>query len=124
MLKNWKLIIPVILILAALILYLGSAPPSPLYYLKISRETVQSFFVFGDEDQTNWLLTKAEKRITEAEKLKAKKINFFAQIQIQSAKTYNSEAQTLINDLKNKTNVTYLVDKHTQNQDRLNQLEN
>lgn len=98
---------------------LGSIPPSPLYYLKISRESIQTFFVFGSEDNANWLLTRAEKRITEAEKLNSKNLTFIADIQKQQAIEYQSEARRLLDDLKNKTNINYLTDKYTQNNDRL-----
>lgn len=104
-------------------LFLGSVPPSPLYYLKIGRESVQSLFIFGDEDQTNWLLTRADKRLTEAEKLKSRGLNFFADIQINTAKQYQSEAEVLLEDLKNKTNIIYLKDKYNQNLEKMNKLE-
>ena len=112
----------IIVVLLGVSTLLGSIPPSPFYYLKITRESIQTFFIFGAEDKANWLLTRAEKRITEAEKLKTKRLSFFANSQIETAHHYQSEAQVLIEDLKNKTSTTYLVDKYTQNNDRLNLL--
>lgn len=122
--KKRYLIIGILLVIAITSLYLGSTPPSPLYYLKIARETVQTFFIFGDEDKANWLLTRAEKRIAEAEKLRSKKLDSLAQMQVDTAKTYQSEAEIILQDLSNKTNITYLRDKYNQNQDRLKLLGN
>lgn len=102
---------------------LGSIPPSPLYYLKTSRETLQSLFIFGDEDKANWLLLKADKRLGEAEKLKAKNLDYFAGMQIDAARRYQSEAEILLLDLKNKTNITYLRDRSNQNLEKLKNLE-
>lgn len=121
--KKWTITIGILVIFLIMSLFLGSVPPSPLYYLKIGRESVQSLFIFGDEDQTNWLLTRADKRLTEAEKLKSRGLNFFADIQINTAKQYQSEAEVLLEDLKNKTNIIYLKDKYNQNLEKMNKLE-
>lgn len=111
-------------ILLILTLFFGSIPPSPLYYLKITRETLQTFFIFGDEDKANWLLVRTEKRITEAEKLKSKNLDFLANIQIQTARNYQSESKVLLDYLKDKTNINYLTDRYNQNEDRLKALSN
>lgn len=111
-----------VLVLIAMSVLLGSIPPSPVYYLKVTRESIQTFFIFGSEDEAGWFLTRAEKRITEAEKLKAKNLDFFAGQQIQTALSYQSQAQIILEDLKNKTSITYLTDKYTQNNDRLKSL--
>lgn len=121
-----KRFLPVILILSVLvliILYFGSTPPSPFYYLKIFRETIQTNFIFGTEDKARWLLTRADKRLTEAQTLKFKNQNLLAKMQIETAKQYQTEAQTLLNDLKDKTNTDYLKDKYIQNTDKINYLE-
>ncbi len=107
-------------LLLGLIAFFGSAPPSPVYLIKISRETMQNFFVFGDEDKAYWLLTRAEKRISEAEKLKNKNLNFLARYQSETAKVYQFEAEEIIISLKDKINTNYLQDKYNQNKDRLN----
>ena len=114
---------PVLLILFLSSLYLGSIPPSPLYYLKVTRETLQSLFVFGDEDKANWLLLRADKRLSEAEKLKMKNMEFFAGMQIDTAKQYQIEAEEILEVLKNKTNITYLRDRSNQNIEKLKLLE-
>ena len=111
-------------ILLILTLFFGSIPPSPLYYLKITRETLQTFFIFGDEDKANWLLVRTEKRITEAEKLKSKNLDFLADMQIQTAKNYQVDSKSLLDYLKDKTNINYLTDRYNQNEDRLKALSN
>ena len=108
-----------LLVLVAVSIFLGSIPPSPLYYLKTSRETIQTFFIFGDEDKANWLLIRADKRLTEAQKLKAKNLQHLAQIQVNTAKQYQTEAGTLLESLKDKTNITYLKDRYNQNSEKL-----
>lgn len=121
--KRYLILAIFLIIFVALTLYLGNIPPSPLYYLKISRETIQSLFIFGDEDQANWYLTRADKRINEAQKLKDRNMDFFAQIQIKTALDYQRQAEILLEVLKNKTNITYLEDKSNQNRDKLKSLE-
>jgi hypothetical protein len=111
-----------VLVLIAMSVLLGSVPPSPVYYLKVTRESIQTFFIFGSEDKAGWFLTRADKRITEAEKLKTKHLDFFASQQIRTAMDYQSHAQIMLEDLKNKTSITYLTDKYTQNSDRLKTL--
>lgn len=110
-------VLPILLI--SLIVFFKSAPPSPIYLIKISREYIQNFFIFGDEDKAFWVLTKAEKRISEAEILKSKNINYLANLQLESAKNYQKEADTLITSLKDKVNRNYLIDKFSQNEDRI-----
>lgn len=112
----------IITVLLGLTVYFGSAPPSPIYLVKITRESVQDLFVFGDEDRAYWLLTKAEKRISEAEKLKSRSMSFLASMQSDAAKKYQTEAMDIITSLKDKVNTNYLTDKYNQNKDRLNNL--
>jgi hypothetical protein len=116
--------ITVFILLVALVLFFGSAPPSPVYFIKISRETLQSLFIFGEEDRASWALTLAEKRITEAEKLNAKKMDFLADNQLRIAENYQSEAEVLIESLKDKVNRNYLFDKFRANSDRILALKN
>lgn len=123
MLKNRFFIIVVLIISLIPVAYLGSLPPSPFYYLKASRELIQSVFIFGTEDKANWILTLADKRLVEAEKLKMKKLDFIAAFQIKTARNYQFEAESLLEILKDKTNTTYLRDKYNQNSDRLKKLE-
>lgn len=109
-------------VFVGLIVFLGSAPPSPVYFIKISRETIQDLFIFGDEDRAYWLLTKAEKRISESEKLKSRNIGLLAKFQSDTAQNYQNEAKKIIDLLKDKLNTNYLIDKYNQNSDRLNNL--
>ncbi len=106
----------VVIILVAL--YFGSAPPSPIYYIKIGRESLQSLFVFGAEDRTSWLLTLSEKRMAEAEKLNTRNMGFLAKMQLAQAEKYQSEAEELLIGLKDKVNRTYLQDKLNSNKEK------
>lgn len=117
-------VLVLLIIISFLVFYLGSAPPSPVYYLKIGRESLQSFFVFGAEDRTNWLLTLSEKRMAEAEKLQSRNISFLARIQLNQAERYQAEAEELLIGLKDKVNRTYLQDKLNSNQEKARSLEN
>lgn len=112
----------IMVILIGVTVYFGSAPPSPIYFVKISRESIQNLFVFGPEDQAYWLLTKAEKRISEAEKLKTRHLSILADFQSGTARRYQNQALEMINSLKDKVNTNYLTDKYNQNKDRLNNL--
>lgn len=121
--KLYTIFTAVLVIVLSVSLYLGSIPPSPLYYLRLTREEIQTFFIFGDEDQANWLLTREDKRLTEALKLKQKKLAFFEGKQLDLAKNYQSEAELLLVRLKDKTNINYLIDKLNQNKDKVKSLE-
>lgn len=120
--KKLFLIIGALIALLIPSIYLGTLPPSPLYFLKVSRESVQSLFIFGDEDRANWILTLADKRLNEAQKLRLKKLNYFSAFQINTALKYQNEAQGLLEILKNKTNIIYLRDKYNQNDEKLKNL--
>lgn len=120
---RWLTLTAVLLILIVLTIFFRTAPPSPVYLLKITRESLQSYFIFGDEDKAFWALTKAEKRITEAEYLKSKNMNYLADKQVKSAKDYQLEADIIIANLKDKVDRNYLIDKNTQVSDRIKALE-
>lgn len=75
------------------------------------------------EDQANWILTLADKRLAEAEGLKIKKMDYFSDMQKNTALNYQNEAWKLLEILKNKTNITYLKDKFNQNAEKLKFLE-
>lgn len=120
--KKWFLIIGAFIVLLIPLIYLGSLPPSPLYFLKVSREFAQSLFIFGMEDRANWLLTLADKRLSEAQRLKIKKLDYFSALQIATALKYQNEAERMLEILKNKTNIIYLQDKYNQNDEKLKNL--
>lgn len=116
--QKLRLTVGIVLILFCVTLFFGSVPPSPLYFIKVIRETFQSFFIFGTEDKTNWYLTLSDKRFVEAEKLMNKKMFFLARIQLDKAKDYQTQAEELLKTLKNKTNTTYLEDKLNENKEK------
>lgn len=74
------------------------------------------------EDRANWLLTLADKRLSEAQRLKIKKLNYFSEFQIGTALKYQNEAEAMLEILKNKTNIIYLRDKYNQNDEKLKNL--
>lgn len=98
-------------------------PVSPLYPIKVSREKLQSLFVFGQIDQANWNLTLAEKRLTEATILRDHNLLSLSMIQLNLAKSYQSKANDLIMALKETTDTVYLESKLNYNQELLHQLE-
>lgn len=109
-------------VLIILAVFFRTSPPSPLYFVKIIRETFQSFFIFGSEDRTSWLLTLSDKRLSEAEKLENKNMDFFARTQLERGKNYQIQAEALLLTLKDKTNTTYLEDKLKKNKEKLEML--
>lgn len=121
--KRLLILAAILLLLTGITAYFKTAPPSPLYFLKISRESIQTFFIFGDEDKANWLLTRAEKRITEAEFLKSKNLQILSGMQITTADQYQNEASKILDFLSDKTNTNYLQDRYKQNSDRLSKLQ-
>ena len=121
--KKLGLVSILLIIILGVSVFLGSIPPSPFYYLKITRETIQTLFIFGDEDRANWVLTKAGKRLEEAEKLRNKKLNFLSDMQIDKAKDYQEEALKLLEGLKDKTDINYLTDIYNSNKDKIKALE-
>ena len=120
--RRWLILSITLFILIILTVFFKTSPPSPVYLLKIARESIQSYFIFGEEDNAFWLLTKAEKRISEAEHLESKNMQFLANYQLGSAKNYQKEADKMITPLKDKINRNYLIDKYNQNNDRIKAL--
>lgn len=68
----------------------------PIYQIRLLREHIQSKFVFGDEDTAYWHLTIAQKRIKDGHPA--------------AAKVHKLQAQGYISQLKDKTDINYLVD--------------
>ena len=98
-------------------------PVSPLYYVKITRENFQSFFVFGPIDQAGWHLTLAEKRIQEAQILKEHFATTLFKHQIKLAKDEQQKAEIIISELKGKTDTQYLETTYNRNQQAIKILE-
>jgi hypothetical protein len=99
-----------------------ATPPSVFYYLKITREKLESVFIFGEEDTANWDLDLAGKRIDEAKVLSIYHQATLANIQLNKALSYQERANNLIKYLSDKTNVNYLRDKYNQNLEKIKTL--
>lgn len=97
-------------------------PISPLYYVKITRETFQSYFIFGPIDQALWELTLAQKRIEEVRVLKNNHIIPLAQSQLEIAKKHQDTAHHLIDSLRGKTDSNYLETTYSTNQRMIDEL--
>ena len=95
---------------------------SPLYTIKITREFLQSKFVFGDEDLAYWYFGLAEKRITEAEILKSSNLNKAATQTAQKASEYQTIGSKYLKNLIDVIDVNYLKQIFTSNQERLTKL--
>ncbi len=97
-------------------------PVSPLYYLKISREYLQSKFVFGDEDLANWYFTLAEKRIAEARLLKNYGFKSLKNQQKKLAQYYQDLGWSHLKVLIDVININYLKDKFDKNEQQIKEL--
>ncbi len=94
-------------------------PLSPLYYLKSSREFIQSFFIFGEEDTANWHLTLAQKKAYSSKLLHQRGFSNLSRSHYHQAQVLQYKSLILIDYLSDKTNTTYLQDKYNINQDIL-----
>lgn len=97
-------------------------PVTPLYLVKTSRESLQGMFVFGDLDTAGWELTLADKRIAEAQLLKTRGLETFADQQQKMAEQHQDRAQRIITLLRSDTNVDYLETKFLDNQQKISEL--
>ena len=91
-------------------------PVSPLYYIKIARESVQSKFVFGDEDLSFWDYTIAKKRLEEAQTLQKYHLLKVSQHQLVIAKSYQESGNNHLSKLIDKTDVNFLIKLRDDNQ--------
>lgn len=110
--RKWVVIMGIVAWVGMLAVFkLHSTPLSPLYYLKTSREFMQSLFVFGDEDKAYWYFTLAEKRLVESKSLQNKHLNWLAKIQLNTAKGYFDQGNNYLKNLIDKADVNYLIQK-------------
>jgi hypothetical protein len=101
-----------------------ATPVSPFYLVKVGRENMQSFFIFGDMDLAGWKLTLAEKRLEEAQILHDRHLEYFANRQLTLANQYQADAQIYITQLKNrKADTNFLTSKYDQNQQKIEALQ-
>jgi hypothetical protein len=97
-------------------------PVSPLYYIKTGRESLQSLFVFGDQDLSFWDFTLAQKRLEEAQALQSYSLKKPTQMQIDLAKKYQQEGITHLNRLIDKIDVNYLIKLRDDNKRKLSKI--
>lgn len=99
-------------------------PVSPLYYIKVSREYLQSQFIFGDEDLSLWNFTLAKKRLEESKILNSYHLNNLSQKQIELAQIYQNQGILHLNKLIDKIDVNYLIKLRDNNQTLLQSFNN
>lgn len=95
---------------------------SPLYYIKIPREHLQSQFVFGDEDLSLWNFTLAKKRLEESKILSKYNLNALSQKQKLIAQSYQNKGIYYLDKLINKVDVNYLIKSRNENQKDLDSI--
>lgn len=96
---------------------------TPIYTIKTAREYIQSFFIFGEEDNLHWNLILAEKRLVEAGILKKNNLYYAYGKRLEEAKTYQRHANSQILKLKDKINTRYLIDMYEENQRKIKNLQ-
>ena len=84
-------------------------PVSPIYYFKTSREKLQSIFIMGDRDSTDWNFTISQKRATEAKILCDQNLTKLGQQQILTAQKYYDKGILTLNKLIDRIDTNYLV---------------
>ncbi len=89
------------------------------YTIKTTRETIQSQFIFGDEEQAFWKFNLVDKRLDEAATLKKIGLTSLSQRQVKLAQEYQNQAETHLNKLINVIDVNYLLELRDKNQKRL-----
>ncbi len=99
-------------------------PASPLYYIKTSREYLQSKFIFGDEDLATWYFNLATKRITEAEILSTHNLKTYSNNQLNLAQNYQEKGYSHLKPLIDVIDTNLLQEKYQANQRRIEKLRN
>lgn len=84
-------------------------PVSPFYYLILSREKIQSFFIMGQRDTTDWNFTLSQKRIQESIILCNYGLDKLAIKQSNYAKKHFQEGQVGLDNLIDKIDTNYLL---------------
>lgn len=110
--KQKKLMVILSVFIGLIILYQFYNPSLVFRTLEL-RENIQSLFIFGEQDTCNWYLTLAAKRIKESKYDKNRLI---------IAIKYQNKAKLILDKLKDKTDINYLVQKLAINNDEINKL--
>jgi hypothetical protein len=102
---------PVGFIAGLIILFGPASPVSPAYHIKIGRENLQHIFVIGDQDQADWYLTLAQKRLQDAISLKKAGWSRLADSQFLLAAKHYNVGNSYLDKLIDKMDVNYLIQK-------------
>jgi len=91
--------------------YKKPTPVSPIYYLKVAREKVQSILIMGDRDETEWNFILSQKRSSEAKILCNYRLNSLAKKQSLFAQKYYNNGLIKLNNLIDKIDTNYLIEQ-------------
>lgn len=80
----------------------GLTPDNSFYFLKIWKESIQTFFTFGAENKAKQYLRLAEIRLAEYQKMTEKGKNEIAEKTLEKYKNQLNNSLTKIEELKNK----------------------
>lgn len=83
-------------------------PLTPIYYLQVSRESLQKLFVFGDEDLAHFQLLIAQKRINEAIYLKSIGLTKMAMYQKAVAEKELRVGESYLQKIPAQVNIDYI----------------
>lgn len=97
-----------------------ATPVSPVYYIKAGRESLQSLFVFGNEDLANWYFDLATKRIKEAKILQQHDFSSLAYRQIDLAQYYQDQGFKHLKPLIDVVDTNFLKEKFESNKQEIN----
>ena len=83
-------------------------PVSPVYYLKTTREQIQSLFIMGNRDSSEWNFTLSQKRALESQILCDHKLSDLGNKQLSLAQKYYKTGTSYLNNLIDKIDTNYL----------------
>ena len=86
-------------------------PVTPIYYLKQIRERIQSLFIMGDRDLSEWNFILSQKRIVESTILCEHNLDTLAEKQLLLAQEYYKKGTFYLNNLIDKLDVNYLIEE-------------
>jgi len=85
-----------------------TTPVSPVYYIKRTREQIQSLFIMGDRDSAEWNFTLSQKRATESKILCKYKLLDLGNKQLLLAQKHYTTGTFYLNKLIDKIDINFL----------------
>jgi hypothetical protein len=85
------------------------SPVSPIYYVKRTREQIQSFFIMGNRDSADWNFNLAKKRIIESDKLCSNKLIKLGKKHLSLARNNYDKGIVYLNHLIDVVDTNYLL---------------